>query len=216
VVDVVRAVLQLSMGQDALRDGNEPVISQGTGTHTGNNGALVLSDSSKSWTLSSLTKGRSVGSSAVAYYIYNLTSGAYGIISSHTGNTVTASLSGGSRSTWNAGDRYKITGGYWSRDGIGRSTDAYLGNPNNWPPQSLDPAYFWGNRMNGQLMDVKVHNGTGFWCKRGQDYIVNAGPKPGYTPYAYPHPLRSGGGAGSGGQELAKPTPPRNVKVVLQ
>ncbi|OGX44768.1 MAG: hypothetical protein A3G38_02930, partial [Omnitrophica WOR_2 bacterium RIFCSPLOWO2_12_FULL_51_8] len=195
-IDVRRAAAGISLGGN-FRDGNEPIPSQGTGTHTGGNSAVGLTDSTKNWAPESLTKGRvlstAYGIFDPAFWIYNLTSGAYGIISSHTLNTVTATLSGGTRTTWNTGDQYKITGGYWSRDGIGRSTDAYLGNENNWPPQELDPAYFWNNKMNGNLMGVTVRNSTGFWAQEGRDFFANKGPKPGYTPYTYPHPLRSSG-----------------------
>jgi hypothetical protein len=64
----------------------------------------------------------------------------------------------------------------------------------------LDPAYIWGNS------DGTTYNnpGTSDWpsddcgngllsesfIQEGRDYYVNT-PKPGYTPYIYPHPLRS-------------------------
>jgi hypothetical protein len=187
-VDVRRAVQKLSLGQDSMRDGNDPIPAQGTGTHTGSNGASTLTDSQRSWASGTLV---SPGSGLAAFWIYNLTSGAKGQITANTATTITAALSGGSRSTWATGDKYKITGGSWSRDGIGRSKDAYLTSGSNWAPQELDPAYMWNNQRNGNLVGVSVRNGTEFWCRKGRDYFVNAGSKPGYTPFTYPHPLRA-------------------------
>ena len=45
------------------------------------------------------------------------------------------------------------------------------------------------------------------------DYVDNNTPKPGYSPYAYPHPLVSGSGAGSSSSSSA-PAPPTNVRIV--
>jgi len=59
-VDVRRAAAGISLGGN-FRDGNEPIASQGAGTHTGGNGTSVLTDSTKSWAPESLTKGRALG-----------------------------------------------------------------------------------------------------------------------------------------------------------
>lgn len=53
-------------------------------------------------------------------------------------------------------------------------------------PDQIRSAYFWGNTVNG------YPNGIDDSCpaslQLGRDYFVT--PKPGYAPYAYPHPLR--------------------------
>jgi len=46
------------------------------------------------------------------------------------------------------------------------------------------------------------------------DYMDNNTPKPGYSPYAYPHPLVSGSGSGSGSSSSSAPAPPTNVRIV--
>jgi len=176
-----------SLGNDDVVDGNDP-IANGTGTHKGENGSSILVDSTKSF--GSLTTGRAVYAGLnPAFFIFDLTSGASGRISANTGTTVKAALSGGTRSVWNTGDAYKISGGYWARDGIGRSTDTHKGSSGDWPDQALDPAYVWGNTWNGNTTGVLVHNNSGFWCQAGRDFFVNTGAKPGYAPYEYPHPL---------------------------
>jgi MYXO-CTERM domain-containing protein len=81
--------------------------------------------------------------------------------------------------------------GYPCRDQIGRSDDQWLwtaADPH--PPQALDPAYCWGNTYGGEDVEFFQHG-----CPESQDHIqpdrdyYNGVPKPGYTPYTYPHPL---------------------------
>jgi hypothetical protein len=64
---------------------------------------------------------------------------------------------------------------------------------NPYPPQEYEPAYEWNNNhdVTGDI-DFFVH---GEWlCQRhlqeNRDYF-NDTPRPGYTPYIYPHPLRN-------------------------
>jgi hypothetical protein len=97
--------------------------------------------------------------------------------------------------------------GYPCRDQIGRSTDQWLwtsGNP--YPPQSLDPAYVWNNTLNGSKVTVNLR---GSHIKNGRDVYIDAGAKPGYTPYTYPHPLRNGGGT----VPVPVPAAPANLRV---
>jgi hypothetical protein len=78
--------------------------------------------------------------------------------------------------------------GYPGRDQPGRSTDA-----GREAPQLLEPVYEWNNALNGQDADLNVQDlgGKSFdHIKEGRDYY-NDTPRPGYRPYAYPHPLRS-------------------------
>lgn len=95
--------------------------------------------------------------------------------------------------------------GYPCRDQIGRSTDAWLwtsGNP--YPPQELAAAYFWNNTHSGNNLSVIIHNNTGVHIKAGRDFYNNT-PKPGYTPLAYPHPLRA--------QDGSAPQAPEDLRI---
>ncbi|MCK5321621.1 hypothetical protein KAJ38_03510, partial [Candidatus Pacearchaeota archaeon] len=79
--------------------------------------------------------------------------------------------------------------GYPCRDQIGRSTDSWLWTDENpYPPQELDPAYFWNNKHNGNDVVPFIHNSDDAWIVENRDYYVGI-EKPGYTPYTYPHPL---------------------------
>jgi hypothetical protein len=164
-------------------DGNRPV-SGGTGTHTGANGAAVLTSSGSSWEAQAY----------VGNYVYNLSGGSKGKITANTAATVTAVLSGGSRNNWNRGDEFKITNGYPALDQIGRgrddSTAPVLHPPYDasYQPQASEPMYIWNNRMDGALQNAEVLNNTGIHIQENRDYYNAA--MPGYTPYAYPHPLR--------------------------
>ena len=53
------------------------------------------------------------------------------------------------------------------------------------------------NCGNGKVIDT--------YLQKGRDYIVDQGPKSGWTPYPYPHPLRSQ--LGGGGDPSPSPTP---------
>ncbi|MHC4407024.1 MAG: hypothetical protein ACYTG0_46015 [Planctomycetota bacterium] len=68
--------------------------------------------------------------------------------------------------------------GYPARDQIGRSTN-----------QVLEPLYEWNNTLDGKDADVHVSTGTQH-IGEGRDFH-NDTPRPGYRPYAYPHPLRA-------------------------
>jgi hypothetical protein len=77
--------------------------------------------------------------------------------------------------------------GYPGRDQAGRATDAGLGKP-----QLLEPVYEWNNTLNGEDADLGVQDLGGRsldHIKEGRDFF-NDTPRPGYRPYAYPHPLR--------------------------
>lgn len=79
--------------------------------------------------------------------------------------------------------------GYPARDQIGRSTDQWLWTDDNpYPPQQLDPMYQWNNTINGQNMNVYIHNNCDHHIKENRDYYNNVA-MPDYTPYTYPHPL---------------------------
>jgi hypothetical protein len=59
-----------------------------------------------------------------------------------------------------------------------------IGNPH--------PLYIWNNISSGDALyknPTTDPQGIDYWLQEGRDYVM--GPKPGYTPYVYPHPLRA-------------------------
>jgi hypothetical protein len=100
-------------------------------------------------------------------------------------------------------DGNQAANGWPCRDQIGRGGDNVLWTATTpYPAQSSVPAYIWANTINGSPATVQIRNGAGPWIQAGRDYIQDAGAKPGYTPYAYPHPLIQG----AGGAPPAAPT----------
>ncbi len=87
--------------------------------------------------------------------------------------------------------------------GNGYSTPQYVGDS--------EPAYIWGNSRVplGNVVTSDYGSGNADSCtgtvdtsanyiKLNRDYFNGSTPKPGYTPYTYPHPLRNAGGGGGG------------------
>jgi hypothetical protein len=100
--------------------------------------------------------------------------------------------------------------GWPCRDQIGRGSDMSIMTATNLnPAQTSEPAYFWGNTCNGATCGVIVVNGSSAHIKPNRDYFANVGPKPGYTPFTYPHPLQSGAGGATSG-----PTAPANLRIL--
>ena len=76
----------------------------------------------------------------------------------------------------------------------------------------LDPVYIWGNTGAGNYNDPSIEDynpdecgnnqHTADYVKKNREFYVNT-PKPGYTAYTYPHPLRSGD---TGPQPTPEPT----------
>jgi hypothetical protein len=77
--------------------------------------------------------------------------------------------------------------------------------------QDLEPIYIWSNTGTGSSVPSLIEHadqcGGGAsvttFIQRGRDYYVDT-PKPGYTPYVYPHPLAGGG---------ATLPPPSNLQI---
>ena len=101
--------------------------------------------------------------------------------------------------------------GYPCIDQPGRGKGDLLANfsptPVRWPNQALEPIYAWNNKLNGQTSNLATNAPAVVVVNR--DFYNSA--KPGYTPYAYPHPLVSGGG---GGTTVPAPAAPTSVRVV--
>jgi len=68
------------------------------GTHTGSDGDAALEDTTKSWETSEL----------VGLTLYNKTDGSSGTVTANTSTAVSATLSGGTNSDWDADDEYII------------------------------------------------------------------------------------------------------------
>jgi hypothetical protein len=95
-------------------------------------------------------------------------------------------------------------------DGLARATDGitYIGDS--------EPMYIWNNTSNGSiLVDTSDYGSdecpggdeSSAYVQAGRDYFLDAGPKPGYQKYAYPHPLRL---------LTLVPTAPTGVRLVTQ
>ena len=79
-------------------------------------------------------------------------------------------------------------------NGIDVQIDTNTGVP-SYPNQALDPIYSWSNTTNGSLAEMSSpYPGI----QQGRDFY-NDTPKPGYTPFVYPHPLDIGTNNGGGG-----------------
>ncbi len=61
-------------------------------------------------------------------------------------------------------------------------------SPATWPNQAVEPAYIWNNKINGVVSNASSNVPNVVIANR--DFFNQV--KPGYTPYAYPHPLASG------------------------
>lgn len=130
----------------------------------------------------------------------------------------------------NAHDGNTEPTGWPCLDGCGRGAVAGVGE--NGGQQSNTPLYAWKNgstatcgtggtcnndvllNLNGACSGIENYLKTnGNTHGNGQvDYVNNGNtPKPGYTPYTYPHPLQAGGGGGGG--DITPPAAPTNVVV---
>jgi hypothetical protein len=174
-------------------DVNDGVV-YATGTHNGAGGQKVLSDSTKAWK----------SDQWVGYSVSNVTRGNSSVITSNEGNAISARSVGQTQGLplWQSGDQYRITRASICLDQVGRGKgDLLTGStpsPKAWPNQESEPAYAWGNTLNGAPYQMSSASPI---IKDGRDYF-NGTQKPGYVPYTYPHPLV----AGSKG--------PSNVRVV--
>jgi hypothetical protein len=79
--------------------------------------------------------------------------------------------------------------GYRCLDQPGAGTSVLLSGdaptPAAWAQNASEPIYLWNNTVNG-LPDNDAYGSL--HVQAGRDYFT-ATPRPGYTPYQYPHPL---------------------------
>lgn len=76
----------------------------------------------------------------------------------------------------------------------------------SWPRQANEGIYSWNNTLNGQPANISSDLPN---IQNGRDFFNNT-PKPGYTPYTYPHPMQ---GSGSATNLTAQLLPPARVWV---
>lgn len=175
-----------SNGQ-SVYDDNDPHPTNGyweTGTHTGGMNASSLTDSTKNWTTDQwYVPGAS-------YILRNLTKYAdqpesgklQSFITSNTATTITCQPT---PLRFDTGDTYQIWKVVHSLDQPGQGRDDGTMNnlpgvPAHWPSSATEPCYAWRNTW-----PLTTNQGS---IKEGRDFF-NGTPKPGYTPYTYPHPL---------------------------
>jgi hypothetical protein len=185
-----------------LNDPNGTVGYWAAGTHTGPDGADILTDATKNWT----TNQWYTPDLGVAYIIRNKTKEAAGVpaqqrcILGNTSDTVTFShvvFQIKQPLAFNTGDRYEI----WKikrlldQPGVGKGDllsgagpygGPSMATPKAWPHQGDEPCYSWNN-ADGSGKPLNLGTGQPS-IKEGRDF-VNGTPKPGYKPYTYPHPL---------------------------
>lgn len=125
-----------------------------SGTHSGENNAAILTDSTAAWTSSRLAPSTTSAGTTV----YNVTDGSKCLVTANDGTTVTCTLAGGTDNDWDTGDSYRISDGYPCRDQHGYSlydTDLFDNNPiTPNAAQELRPSYFWGNTRNDVAMNT--------------------------------------------------------------
>jgi hypothetical protein len=92
--------------------------------------------------------------------------------------------------------------------GKGKLVSGFSPTPTGSMGQALDPVYGWGNTLNGNASPIWSRTDN---LQEGRDYINS--PKPGYSPYQYPHPLVSGGSAPPP-PSSSGPAPPQNLRII--
>ena len=120
------------------------------------------------------------------------------------------------------GDKYEIWKVKTSLDQPGQGSGILLTGgpappnvtPVTWPQRGYprEPCYSWNNidPTSGRQMDIVAAEPS---MKLGRDYF-NRTPKPGYTPFVYPHPLVNG--VSSTPTPTPAPTPIPTVQVTVQ
>jgi hypothetical protein len=191
-------------------DGTDPFdINDGviydSGTHNGPSGADDLTDTTKAWTANRWSQG--------GHSVRNVTKGNGGYALSNTATKITMTPHTGTWRRFDRGDKYVITRATVCMDAPGSGKGALLSGYDPVPKASAnqvrDPIYVWNNVHNEGLGNSSV--GTYFrnpHMVEGRDYFNNI-PKPGYTPFVYPHPLVSGGAV----PPTPAPRAPTNLKV---
>jgi hypothetical protein len=85
---------------------------------------------------------------------------------------------------------------------IGSGPEAQRQTGTGWDSSAggyhIDPVYLWNNCLSGHTIpctgDSTWSSASGSFITINRDIFVDSGAKPEYTPYAYPHPARTGSG----------------------
>lgn len=184
-----------------IQDQNYPGGPFFTGTHTGANGSSNLmidanANGGAGWAIDQLR----------GYSLVNVTKKRATTINHNTATSINDShgdlASPPHYIIFDTGDVYQIFHLKYGLDQCGLGNDTVplqtdqWGDPINNPMQPLDPSYVWGNTVRGvpnnasagTTLCVVVGNHT----TPGVHIINDNTPKPGYSPFIYPHPLVSG------------------------
>ncbi len=83
-----------------------------------------------------------------------------------------------------------------------------VGQNHDGTRQFTDPVYFWGN-TGSTVWEIREWPNTcgqniNDYLRPGRDFVFASVPKPGYMPYAYPHPARAA---------VAPPSPPSGLRA---
>jgi len=153
-----------------------------SGTYTGANGATALVKTGAGWPTNQW----------VGYALRNTSRHHQANILSSTSDTIQyESDSQGPKMSFNTGDTWEIRKVLITIDQVGRGKGDYLSGssptPTGWPHEALEPVYIWGNTFNGGSINRFCYAQSDV-IQANRDYIFDT-PKPGYTPYTYPHPL---------------------------
>lgn len=192
-------------GNPGACDGTSPLDNNdgtvyASGTHTGANGATILTDSTKSF-----TTNQWLGTGESAHYsIRNVTKGWGSRITANTATTVTRDGSiFGATYIFDNGDSYQILRAAQCIDQVGRGQgDSISGTPPSpavWPNQALEPVRAWSNTRNNT---GGVGSAVGERLQVNRDWYVsddNAAAQPAYTAFTYPHPFRTDSFLGDSG-----------------
>jgi len=86
-------------------------------------------------------------------------------------------------------DGNELSNGWPCLDQIGRSTDY---SDSQVQPQAFEPLYEWNNQQDGNDFDIVVHSSVREYghLQEGRDFY-NDVQRPGYSPYVYPHAIRT-------------------------
>jgi hypothetical protein len=179
-------------------DANSPTVFF-TGTAAANSSGTTVTVSGANWT-TNYWAGYTLRRTTDACNAGTLS---FSWILSNTSNTITyvnnGIYPGESATSFCAGDSLEIRKVDHALDQPGRALGSLVtGNPPvppvGWNNQISEPCYSWNNTTGNAQVNFEAGPGV----RANADFLNNT-PKPGYTPYVYPHPLVT---------EQPAPTPP--------
>ena len=147
----------------------------------------------------------------VGYTVIRTADNRFAEITSNTAKTISFCDAGTINvvPTFSNGDAFTLWKVDQALDNVGRAGGSLISGdtpsrPAGWNNQITEACYEWNNSREG---GVAVHfTATMNTIRLGEHFIDNT-PKPGYTPYTYPHPLITGG-------VVASPPAPANLRVL--